>query len=123
MAGDCASERIAFGCKCYYIKNKGNKKMAKQGKIKVSEEEYARRKSLDLPVTKPLRYMRKTVTGWEEIAVVDYEIDKVLKPSGMSVLALSLETGEVRRILSAYFSEMQKPSFERDMNDAAVREE
>lgn len=97
--------------------------MAKQEKIKVSEEEYARRKSLDLPVTKSLRYMRKTGAGWEEVAVVDYEIDKVLKPSGMSVLALSLETGEVRRILSAYFSEMQKPSFERDMNDAAVREE
>ena len=85
-------------------------------RIKVSEEEKARRKALNLPVTKELRYMReKSVGQFAEYRVTEYEIVAVYMPSETPSLLLTLETGEQVRILSDYFSMMQKPSFERDV--------
>lgn len=92
-------------------------------RIKVSEEERTRRKSLDLPVTKPLRYMRYESGKYVEYPVVDYEIVEVYQPSGTPSLSITLNTGEHIRILSLYFSEMQKPSFVDDVEKIQEEEE
>ncbi len=90
-----------------------------QEKIKVSEEEYARRKKLGLPVTKTLRYMKARAGGYDEVPVSDYEIVEELQPSGTYVLEVTLESGERKNVLSSYFAEMQKPSFVEDMEKSS----
>lgn len=84
-------------------------------KIKVSEEEHKRRKELNLPVTKPLRYMKRFCGSYEEIPVRSYETIKVLPESNTHILSVELESGEVIKIMADFFSEMQKPSFVEDM--------
>ena len=91
-------------------------------RITLSSEERLLRKSLDLPVTKPLRYMQRVLGGYDEIAVVAYEIVETTPISGTPTLLVTLETGNQIRVFGPYFSEMQKPSFERDMV-AATEEE
>lgn len=92
--------------------------MAKKLGKKVTGEEYERRKKLNLPVTKELRYMKRCPQGeYEEIKVVDYSIIEAYMPSETYSLEVVLETGEKIRVFSMFFSEMQKPSFERDMEE------
>lgn len=91
-------------------------------KIKVSEEERLLRKSLNLPVTKPLRYMQRVIGGFEEIAVASYEIVETSPISGTPTLLVTFESGERTRVYAPYFSEMQKPSFERDMAEGVADE-
>ena len=92
--------------------------MAKKLDKKVTGEEWERRKALDLPVTKELRYMRrKAPKGFEEIRVTDYVVTKAYETPGAFSLEITLETGEKVNILSLYFSEMQRPSFEKDMEE------
>ena len=90
----------------------------KKEKIKVSEKERLRRKELQLPVTKPLRYMKSERGEYIEIGVVDYEIVDTYMPSKTQSLIIKLVTGETIRILAPYFSHMQKPSFVDDMKKA-----
>ena len=84
-------------------------------KIKVNDEEKCLRKKLGLPITKELRYMRNIGCQYEEVKVIDFKIVDVYEPSETPPLVVSLETGESIRILSSFFAEMQKPSFEQDM--------
>lgn len=74
------------------------------------------RKSLGLPIFKPLRYMKKADTGWQEIDVINYEIVDTYQPSGTHSFVVTTVNGEKVRILQDYFVEMQKPSFVEDMN-------
>ena len=93
-------------------------------KIKISDEEYALRKEVGLPVTKALRYMEHTMTGeYEEIPVIAWSIADQYFPSGMHSLSVTLQGGEVIRILAPFFVHMQKPSFVNDMRKAASGEE
>lgn len=91
-------------------------------KIKVSEEEREIRKSLGLPVTKPLRYMQRVGGGFEEKAVASYEIVETTPISGTHTLLVTLEDGTQKRIFAPYFAEMQKPSFERDMAEGVAND-
>lgn len=91
----------------------------KKKRIKVSEEEKALRKELGLPVTKELRYMRRILGGYEELKVNEYEVADFYET--MHSLLITLSSGEKIRILAPYFAEMQKPSFERDMQEQAAR--
>ena len=85
-------------------------------RVKVSEEERRRRKTLKLPVTKELRYMRREETGaYTACRVVDYDTVRVLLPSSTPILRLVLDTGETVNIMADYFSQMQEPSFVDDM--------
>ena len=92
-------------------------------RIKVDAEERARRKKLDLPITIPLRYMRRESNGYTAVPVISYEIVAVYYPSGTPSLLITLETGEQIRILSLYFAQMQKPTFEKDVAKVAEDEE
>lgn len=91
-------------------------------KIKVSEEERLLRKELGLPVTKPLRYMQRRIGGFEEKAVVAYEIVERTPISQTPALLVTMEDGEQIRVLAPYFAEMQRPSFERDMAEGVADE-
>ena len=84
-------------------------------KIKVSEEERARRKYLGLPITKSLRYIQHIVGGFTEMAVADYDILDHTRPKGKRTVVLTLENGEERRVYEPYFADMQRPSFVDDM--------
>lgn len=74
------------------------------------------RKSLGLPIFKTLRYMKKADAGWQEIAVMNYEIIDTYQPSETHSFVVTLVNGDKVRILQDYFIEMQKPSFVEDMN-------
>lgn len=88
----------------------------KDKKRKLSDEEKVLRKELQLPVTKPLRYMRRLSNlDYEEVEVTSYKIVDTYMPSETHSLEIVLETGEELRILAPFFSHMQKPSFVEDM--------
>lgn len=74
------------------------------------------RKRLDLPITKELRYFRKEKSNWVSYNVTGYEIVDTYQPSNTPSLLVSISSGEQIRIISDYFSEMQK-------NDFAMTEE
>lgn len=90
-------------------------------RITISEEEWQRRKDLGLPVTKPLRYMKRSLETlrYEEFPVSEYEVVARYEPFGTPSIMVTLETGEKIRVLGPFFAEMQKPSFERDMEEMA----
>lgn len=91
--------------------------------LKLSDEEKTLRKELQLPVTKPLRYMRRLSNlDYEEVEVSDYRIVNTYMPSGTHSLDIVLETGENVRILAPFFSHMQKPFFVEDMIKDAENE-
>ena len=92
-------------------------------KIKVSEEERALRKSLSLPVTKPLRYMKRAAGGFSEFPVVDYVVLDPERDVGKRTVEVTLESGATVRIYEPYFSHMQRPSFVSDMQKLPEDEE
>ncbi|MCR5011390.1 MAG: hypothetical protein K6A72_03545 [Lachnospiraceae bacterium] len=78
------------------------------------------RNSLKLPVTKELVYWKKdSDCEWRSFSVVDYEVIATYEPSGSMSLMISLADGNKVRILSDYFSEMQKSSFLSDISKAS----
>ena len=81
---------------------------------KITDEERAKRKQLGLPLAKPLQYMKRAEGTFRKIGVVDFEIEETF-PSGWSMLCITLENGEKIKIHSAYFAEMQKATFEKDI--------
>ena len=89
--------------------------MGEKVKIKLDDKEKARRKELDLPVTKELRYMHKQDVNWLEEKVISYQVVDMYYPSGTKSLMITLENKEKIRILHPYFAHMQKPSFVEDM--------
>ena len=80
----------------------------------VSEDEKIKRKQLGLPTSKTLRYMKRAEGTFKKIDVIDFEIEETF-PSGWSMLCITLENGEKIKIHSAYFAEMQKATFEKDI--------
>lgn len=82
--------------------------------INITTEEKDLRKQLKLPISKPLRYMRRQNGSYSAIPVVKFDIEETY-PSGWSTLFVTLEGGATVRIHSAYFADMQKSSFEKDM--------
>lgn len=74
------------------------------------------RRLLGLPITKELRYMKKTATGFIPFEIANYQIVKWYTDSNAASLEITLANGCVIRILGDYFSHMQKPSFEKDMD-------
>lgn len=74
------------------------------------------RRLLGLPITKELRYMKKTTTGFIPFEIANYQIVKWYTDSNAASLEITLANGCVIRILGDYFSHMQKPSFEKDMD-------
>lgn len=76
-----------------------------------NEDTKENRKKLGLPLSKDLRYMKKTNCLWESHKVTNYEIVETLKPSGSHILKVSIDNGNVINIMADYFVEMQKPSF------------
>ena len=105
---------------CYLKMTQQNEKKAT--KIKVSEEERARRQDLGLPVTKPLRYMQHIVGGFTEKPVASYEILDASRPRGKRTVVLKLENGEERRVYEPYFADMQRPAFEEEMKKMSLEE-
>ena len=93
------------------------RRMCMSKRIKISEEERELRQSLKLPLTKELRYMRYIKGKYKELKVLEYQIAKIYQPSGVCSLRLILTNGEQVIILASYFAEMQKPSFEKDMQE------
>ena len=91
-------------------------------KIKVSEEERARRKDLGLPVTKPLRYMKRIPGGFSEFPVVDYVVIDPEREVKKRTVEVTLESGATVRIYEPYFADMQKPSFVDDMQQLPEEE-
>lgn len=91
-------------------------------RILVSEEEKQRRKELKLPVTKPLRYMKRNMQtlGFDALPVVDFEIVARYGEAQTPSLLVTVEGGEQCRVFSPFFAEMQKPSFEKDMEKMAA---
>ena len=81
--------------------------------INITAEEKELRKQLKLPITKPLRYMRRRNGSYAAIPVVNLDVEEAFET--WSTLCITLENGEAVKIHSAYFAEMQKPSFEKDM--------
>ncbi len=74
------------------------------------------RKELNLPITKPLRFMEHQADStYKEFNVTDYQIVEVYQPSGTSSLAITLEDDRKIRIISPFFSHMQKVTFVQDM--------
>ena len=71
-------------------------------KIIVSEEEKILRKKLGLPVTKPLRYMRREKGSYTAIPVIAFRIVDQYQPSGSYSLMITLEGGEEKRIFAPF---------------------
>jgi len=83
---------------------------------KINDEEKEMRKKLQLPITKPLRYMKKCgYSKYEEIMVKEYCIKDTYMPSGTKSLEVILVTGEKIRVLAPFFAHMQKDSFVEDV--------
>lgn len=84
--------------------------------MKISDKEDERRQQLNLPLTKPLRYMKQNECGkYIAIPVSEYEIVDTYMPSRTVSLSLTLENGKKVRILSDFFAHMQYDEFEEDM--------
>lgn len=73
------------------------------------------RRLLNLPITKELRYMKKTTAGFIPFKITNYRIVKWYTDSSAASLEITLTNGSAVRILGDYFSHMQKPSFEKDI--------
>ncbi len=74
------------------------------------------RRLLGFPITKELRYMKRTTTGdFIPFQVENYRIVKWYTDSNAASLEVALTNGSTVRILGDYFSHMQKPSFEKDI--------
>lgn len=73
------------------------------------------RRLLGLPITKELRYMKRTTTGFISYQVANYRIVTWYIDSNAASLEVTLANGSTVRILGDYFSHMQKPSFEKDI--------
>lgn len=81
----------------------------------ISDEEYALRKIIGLPVTKTLRYMQYTPKDtYIELPVVDFWVVDQYSPGDYSLMII-LESGREIRIFAPYFVQMQAPSFVEDM--------
>lgn len=74
------------------------------------------RRLLGLPITKELRYMKRTATGFIPYQVANYRIVTWYTDSNAASLEITLANGNTVRILGDYFSHMQKPSFEKDIS-------
>lgn len=74
------------------------------------------RRLLGLPITKELRYMKRTTTGFIPYQVANYRIVTWYTDSNAASLEITLANGNTVRILGDYFSHMQKPSFEKDIS-------
>lgn len=72
---------------------------------------------LGLPTTKPLVYFRRIVGGWQQYPVVNWEIIQEYSDSCSLKIHVE-ELGDIN-IHHVFLSEMQKPSFERDMEEQA----
>lgn len=92
--------------------------MAKREFVPICENDTAElRKTLNLPVTKALRYMRKNERCvYEPVLVTAY---KILSDNGGSYNTLQISTvdGKTINIHEAFFSHMQKPTFAQDMEN------
>lgn len=92
-------------------------------KLKLSAEEKELRKEFQLPVTKPLRFMRRTKTfAFSAIPVESFEVCGEFE-SGNKLLKLVLTTNETVCVHSMFFAHMQKKSFEADMAKGYIEEE
>ena len=70
---------------------------------------------LGLPITKDLVYFQKTNGSWMQYPVISWEIVK--EYSEWCTLKIHVEELGDINIHNAFLSEMQKPSFERDMEE------
>ncbi|MGN0482810.1 MAG: hypothetical protein ACI4HI_04565 [Lachnospiraceae bacterium] len=75
------------------------------------------RKLLKLPITKKLRFMQCQKDSFISFDVSNYQIIAWYTPSMTASLLITLNNGENVRILSDYFSHMQKESFESDIQN------
>ncbi|MCI8483460.1 MAG: hypothetical protein HFH41_03860 [Lachnospiraceae bacterium] len=75
------------------------------------------RKLLSLPITKELRYMKKENNSFSSYKIKSYQIVDWYTESDSASLKLTLENEQSIRILSDYFSHMQKASFEKDIHE------
>lgn len=81
------------------------------------ETSNAVKRLLGLPVTKQLVYFRKINGSWEQYPVESWEI--VQEYSDSCTLEIYVEEFGKINIHHAFLSEMQRPSFERDMEEQA----
>ena len=86
-------------------------------RVKLDEDEKERRRSLDLPLTKELKYVFRQGSRVCETKVLEY------MPSETHSLKLVLKNGEAVRILAPFFAEMQTPAFERSMKKFFYKDE
>ena len=79
-----------------------------KNKIKVDEVEKARRRELKLPITKQLVYYD---TDYNKYNIISYNICEEHK--SYKTLEIELEDNKKIKIHQAYLREMQRPDFER----------
>lgn len=94
-----------------------------KARVKLDEDEKERRRSLDLPLTKELKYVFRQGSLVCETKVLEYRVAHTYTPSETRSLKLILENGEEVRILAPFFAEMQTPAFERSMKNFFYKDE
>ena len=82
-------------------------------KFEISEEERDLRKRFGLPSGKQLQYLKSSGGKYQKFNVAKVEPGEAY-PSGWNMLRVTLENGNVVKIHSSYFADMQKSSFEKE---------